>query len=124
MLAYVSVSDDGRINCTTRSEEYRDPGDFEFTFPDDFNFLKQYEYRIVNGELIHDPPPEPIDIQIDRLKSSLAQTDYAVIKVYEAMVTGDELPEEDAQRYAEIIAQRKEWRSKINELEASAEGGE
>lgn len=124
MITYISTDENGYITCTVTDEQYRQPNDFQFTFPDDFDFSKQHEYRIVNGELIHDPPPEPIDIQIGRLKSSLAQTDYAVIKVYEAMVTGDELPEEDAQRYAEIIAQRKEWRSKINELEASAEGGE
>ena len=62
-------------------------------------------------------------MQIAQLKQQLAATDYAVIKVYEAMVTGDELPEEEASRYADMIVQRREWRSQINDLEASLEEG-
>ena len=40
------------------------------------------------------------------------------------MVTGEALPDEDAERYAEVIEQRKAWRIQINELEASSEGGD
>lgn len=57
------------------------------------------------------------DNQISILKASLSATDYAVIKVYEAMVTGDALPDDEAERYAEVITQRRQWRSQINELE-------
>ena len=123
MKAYVNIDETGRIYCTVYEEQYRQPEDIEFEFPDDFDFSVQYEYRIVDGELVHDPLPDPPEMQIAQLKTQLASTDYAVIKVYEAMVTGDELPEEEASRYAEMIVQRREWRSQINELEASLEEG-
>lgn len=124
MKAFVTTDGDGRITCTTYKEQYRQPEDIEFEFPDDFDFNTQYEYRIVDGELIHDPLPDPPEMQIARLKNKLAETDYAVIKVYEAMVIGEALPDEDAARYSEMISQRQEWRSQINELEASLGGGE
>lgn len=118
---YVSLTEDGRIGATTEYEEYASEDMFEFDFPEDFDFAKQDEYKVVEGELVHDPRPIPIDQQIQTLKSQLAQSDYAVIKVYEAMVTGDALPDDEAERYAEIITQRREWRSQINQLEAEAE---
>lgn len=120
---YVSTDETGRIGATTEYEQFAIGMD-EFEFPEDFDFSLQNEYRIVDGELVHDPLPEPPELQIANLKSQLAETDYAVIKVYESMVTGDALPEEDASRYAEIISQRQQWRAQINELESSLEGGE
>lgn len=124
MTHFVQVDGNGRINATTPHIEYAGTEMFAFTFPDDFDFSLQNEYRIVEGELIHDPLPEPVDSQITELKRKLLETDYTVIKVYEAMVTGEALPDEDAERYAEVIEQRKAWRIQINELEASSEGGD
>lgn len=49
--------DTGRICATTDREEYSD-GMIEFDFPEDFDFGAQSDYRIVDGELIHDPLPE------------------------------------------------------------------
>ena len=46
--------------------------------------------------------------QIEDLKEQLRETDYCVIKITEGSGTLKE--------YAELIAQRKEWRSQINEL--------
>lgn len=120
---YVSTDETGRIGATTEYKQFAIGMD-EFEFPEDFDFTKQHEYRIVDGELVHDPLPEPAESQISNLKVQLAETDYAVIKVYESMVTGEALPEEDANRYAEIISRRQQWRAQINELEASLEGGE
>lgn len=60
------------------------------------------------------PGPEifddPTEFQIDVLKNKLAATDYVVIKIAEGAATEEE--------YADVIAQRKEWRAQINELEA------
>lgn len=123
MTYFVSTDETGRIGATTQFEEYAE-GMSEFEFPEDFDFGIQHEYRIVDGELVHDPLPEPVDQQITELKSKLAETDYVVIKVYEAMVAESEIPDEDASRYAEIITQRQQWRQQINDLEASVEGGD
>lgn len=114
---YVSTDETGRIGATTDVEEFAIGMD-EFDFPEDFDFSVQNEYRIVDGELVHDPLPDPPEQIISQLKSQLSQTDYAVIKVYEAMVTGEPLPDEENERYAELITQRRQWRAQINQLEA------
>ena len=53
---YCATDETGRIAATTDREQFAE-GMTEFTFPDDFDFSVQYEYRIQNGELIHDPLP-------------------------------------------------------------------
>ena len=47
--------------------------------------------------------------RIAQLKKQLFDTDYAVIKIAEGAATAEE--------YAEVIAQRQEWRAEINQLE-------
>ena len=54
---YVSLTEDGRIGATTPYAEYASDDMINFDFPDDFDFTKQDEYKIQNGELIHDPKP-------------------------------------------------------------------
>ena len=55
-----------------------------------------------------------INRQIRELKQKLFDTDYKAIKYAEGLLTDEE--------YAEVKAQREEWRKRINELEASLEG--
>ena len=55
-----------------------------------------------------------INRQIRELKKKLFDTDYKAIKYSEGWLTDEE--------YAEVKAQREEWRKCINELEASLEG--
>ena len=55
-----------------------------------------------------------INRQIRELKKKLFDTDYKAIKYREGWLTDEE--------YAEVKAQREEWRKRINELEASLEG--
>lgn len=71
-----------------------------------------YRYFQIGGEYI---PPEPTSDQVKaqtiyRLKMQLSATDYAVIKIAEGAATAEE--------YAELIAQRQQWRQEINALEA------
>lgn len=55
--------------------------------------------------------------EIAELKQQLTDTDYVVTKLSEFSVTGEELPDEDAERYAGVMEQRQKWRARINELE-------
>lgn len=119
---YYQTDETGRIVATTEFKEYAD-GFSELDFPDDFDFLAQYEYRVVDGELVHDPLPVPIAQQIAELKARLTETDYVVTKVAESMAIGQQLSDDEADRYADIIIQRRQWREQINALE-SGEGGE
>lgn len=54
---YVALTDDNRIGATTSYEEYASDDMIEFEFPEGFLFSKQDQYKIVDGELIFDPPP-------------------------------------------------------------------
>lgn len=52
---YVEVDETGRIGATTEYKEYASDTALEFDFPEDFDFTKQGDYRIQNGELVYDP---------------------------------------------------------------------
>lgn len=56
---FVQTDEDGRITATTNQLEYAGTEMFGFTFPEDFDFGRQDDYRIINGELVHDPLPTP-----------------------------------------------------------------
>ncbi len=71
-----------------------------------------YRYFQIGGDFrASEPTEEQIKEQrITQLKRQLSLTDYAVIKIAEGVATKEE--------YAEIIAQRRQWRQEINNLEA------
>ena len=56
-----------------------------------------------------DTPEYKKQIEIETLKGYLASTDYVALKIAEGSATREE--------YADVIAQREEWRSRIRELE-------
>lgn len=122
---YYQADETGRIMATTEREEYAGEGYGQFDFPDDFDFGLQNEYRIVDGELVHDPPPIPVDQRIAELKSNLDSTDYVVIKLSEMKLSNQNtLSDEDTKRYSEIISNRQAWRDEINRLESEKENVE
>ena len=57
MAHFVQTDDTGRILVTTDTIDYAGTEMYGFTFPDDFDFSIQDEYRIVDGGLVHDPLP-------------------------------------------------------------------
>lgn len=65
-------------------------------------------------EELHNDDIQDINREINVLKKRLFDTDYKAIKYSEGWLTDKE--------YAEVKAQREEWRKRINELEASLEG--
>lgn len=69
----------------------------------------------VNGKVKEIEIPDtveeiPVEFQIDELKQKLTDTDYIACKIAERVAMVEE--------YAEMIAQRQEWRNEINRLEA------
>lgn len=126
MIKFTNVNSENRICVTTDRVEYAGQDAIEMEFPDNFDFTKQDEYIIESGELVHLPKEVPITQRIVDLKNNLSETDYVVTKIAESMVTGETMSISDADRYAEIIENRKAWRAEINELEAQIptdEGG-
>lgn len=73
-----------------------------------YNDLERYMW---NGESVVENPNYQPDHkeEIEQLKAYLAATDYVVIKIAEGVAT--------AEQYADVIAQRQQWRARINELE-------
>lgn len=61
-----------------------------------------------------EPDPEPSQRvlaprEIQEIKAKLSETHYAVIKIAKGAATAEE--------YSEVTAQRKAWRTRINELD-------
>lgn len=80
--------------------------------PDDFNMQTVRDWIVKDGKLIHDVfvPQESSLERIVKLKRQLSETDYVVIKIAEGSATAEE--------YADVIAQRKQWRKEINQLDS------
>lgn len=115
MRVNYSIDEDGRLQSVTIYP--LDTAKPTLELPDDFDLKRVRDYVVRDGEVYHDsaPTPEPTAAeQIAALKTKLAATDYAIIKIAEGAATADE--------YADTIALRQEWRDKINALEAQ-EGG-
>lgn len=121
-MMYVSTDDTGRICATTDVEEYAE-GMTEFDFPEDFDFNAQDEWRIVDGELVHDPRPVPAETRIAELKAKLEATDYIAAKAMDALLrdsaSGTETLASIGMEYEDTLRQRQEWRDEINELEGN-----
>lgn len=66
----------------------------------------KYHYEVVRDI-------QKLKRDIEELKQSLADSDYKIIKCYEATIAGEELPYD----FASVRNEREEARSKINELE-------
>lgn len=112
---YVQTDRSGRILATTGHEEYAGDAYFELDFPEGFDFSRQGEWRIVNGELLHDPIPQSDESRIAELRANLASTDYVPIKAMDAALLSGSLEISDDVR--EKLEQRAEWRSEINSIE-------
>ena len=54
---YVKLNQNGRIESSTEYEQFAEQDAIEFSFPDDFDFSKQADYRIDGEKLIYDPIP-------------------------------------------------------------------
>lgn len=52
--------------------------------------------------------------RVRELHQNLADTDFKVIKCYEAQLMGEKMPYD----VEALIVQRREWRKELNELEA------
>lgn len=82
---YVEVDETGRIGATTEYKEYASDTALELDFPDDFDFSKQYEYRIVDGELIHDPkPPSEEELAAQEAMERQSQIQLAIPMMVQA----------------------------------------
>ena len=92
---------------------------------DDFDLQSVRDYVLIGGALKHDPfvAVPSVAEQIEALKRKLAETDYITAKAVDAMAAADSLTallaalKSIRAEYADVLAQRAEWRAEINKLE-------
>jgi hypothetical protein len=104
----VQTDEDGRITATTDQLEYAGTEMFGFTFPDDFDFLKQYDYRIVDGELVLDPPQKTEEIAAQTAAQEREQIQIATVMMARMMTS--QLTDEQAVQIPLIFP---EWKDLI-----------
>ena len=117
----------GRLqNITTYPIDMEKPA---LEMPDDFDLQSIRDYVLSGGALKHDPfvtVPSAAE-QIAALKRQLAETDYIAAKAVDAMAAADSLPgllivlKTIRMEYADVLAQRAEWRAEINKLEETGD---
>lgn len=117
---FISTDETGRITATSEKPEYLiDPVEFEF--PEDFDFSTIGEYVVENGKLKYSRSQQSIKEEIGEYQEKLNATDWVVIKINEATIKGED-SSALTMKYADIIEERDEYRSKINELEGLLDG--
>ena len=92
---------------------------------EDFDLKSVRDYVLSGGALKHDPfvAVPSVAEQIAALKRKLADTDYITAKAVDAMAAADSLTallaalKSIRTEYADVLAQRTEWRKEINDLE-------
>lgn len=96
MQAWIQTNEDSYIVASTTYQEFSG-GMTEFTFPDDFDFSVQHEYRIQNGELVHDPlPPTEEELAHREEQERRRQLELAVpmmVRASAASMTDEQLLE-------------------------------
>jgi len=88
--------------------------------PSTIDLSKISYYEVINGKLVYNA--SLLDKQLEKenkffriieLKKLLSDSDYKIIKCFEASLSNEEMP----YNYEELKAQRNAWRNEINELE-------
>lgn len=121
-MAYAKLDKDNRI--VVWSKEYSSELDVEFSNGDYVNETCVNgldDFIIKNGVAIYSPKPQK---EINSLEAKLSDTDYIGNKFMDAVMSATDaegilaaIAKFNAE-YANVIAERQEWRNRINELEA------
>ena len=77
MKYYTALTPDGRIGATSATC-HLGGGEAEYEFPEDFDFSRQSDWRLVDGALVHDPlPTEPtmptLQEQVNAISAALLE---------------------------------------------------
>lgn len=126
---WIQTDENNRVIATC-SEELTDG--FEIDTDITFEEFTQHPlgWRYIDGKLVYDEQTDTERkaeltnlIEIGELKEKLNQTDYAVIKSIEAIFSATTLTQllsalrQGATEYKKLLADRKTWRERIQELE-------
>lgn len=109
-MSYVSIDSEGRIQSVTEIKEYASQNAFEFTFPENFDFTNQYNYKIVDNELVYDELPlseeQTLANEKIRLQSQLEVATIMFVNEYAPNLTDQQALDLDLIFY--------DWKSNVN----------
>jgi hypothetical protein len=121
MKKYVTINDFYYISSYTN--EKVDENQIEIDIPEEYQDIfgrKFMFFKIIDNNLIYDNQSnlnnlakKPKYKQLSYLKNLLQETDYKIIKCYEAFMRQQPLP----YNLEELSTQRDAWRAEINQLE-------
>lgn len=93
---YVLLNEDNRISMVTKDKQSEEQ--FEFVFPNDFDFSSIASWKIVNEELVYDKLPIPehpheptAEERIAELEEQLLMTDEIAVELYESQMIQEEV---------------------------------
>jgi hypothetical protein len=121
---YLKLDENGNIFGIFYDEQNEHDKKIELTDIEFEHFNENmFFYKYVNNNLVYDESlknlnsinekNEKINNEIGLLKTKLTETDYKIIKCYEAFMLQQPLP----YNLEELSAQRDAWRAEINQLE-------
>jgi hypothetical protein len=121
---YLKLDENGNIFGIFYDEQNEHDKKIELTDIEFEHFNENmFFYKYVNNNLVYDESlknlnsinekNEKINNEIGLLKRKLTETDYKIIKCYEAFMLQQPLP----YNLEELSAQRDAWRAEINQLE-------
>lgn len=87
----------------------------EYTTCWDYNLYTLYTTEELE-QIAKDKEKEQFLTQLGDLEQKMSESNDTIMQIVEQQILGIEVMEADAQRYAEIIAQRMDWRSQIDEI--------
>lgn len=89
----------------------------EYTTHWDYNLYTLYTSEELE-QITKEKEKEQLLIQLGDLEQKMYESDAVVMQIVEQQILGVEVMDADAQHYAEVIAQRMDWRSQIAELKS------
>ena len=87
----------------------------EYTTYWDYQLYTQYTEEEL-AQIEKDKEKQQLIVQLGDLEQKMSESNDTIMQIVEQQILGIEVMEADAQRYAEIIAQRMDWRSQIDEI--------
>lgn len=87
----------------------------EYTTYWDYQLYTQYTEEEL-AQIENEKDREQLVVQLGDLEQKMSESNDAIMQIVEQQILGIEVMEADAQNYAEIIAQRMDWRSQIDEI--------
>ena len=93
---YVVLTADLRIGATSKDFPMSDTP-LQVELPEDFNFRRSMDYKLVDGVAHYDPLPEPAPVpsetdllrqELEQTQLALMQTQLGLVDVFEMMLGG------------------------------------